>query len=113
MIYLMLLLNICMLVTGQVLWKLAVTNIVEWNSSTIFSLLVSPYFLGGAFLYALATGVWLYVLSKLPLSVAYPSQSLSYVFAAFIALLLFKETIGTSQWIGMVLIIVGVYFIAK
>ncbi|MGD6875873.1 EamA family transporter [Bacillus infantis] len=113
MVYVLLLINICCLVTGQVLWKIAVTGIDEWTASTALSLLLSPYFLGGAFLYVGATGLWLIILSKLPLSIAYPSQSISYIFGAVIAFFLFKETITVTQWTGMAVIIFGVYLIAK
>ncbi|MDQ0215263.1 multidrug transporter EmrE-like cation transporter [Oikeobacillus pervagus] len=113
MIYLMLLMNILMLVSGQILWKMAVSGITDWNVSTIFSLVISPFFLGGAALYVLATGLWLVILSKLPLSVAYPSQSLSYILGAIFAVVLFKEIVTPTQWLGMIIIMVGVFLIAK
>ncbi|MBU8881150.1 EamA family transporter [Bacillus sp. FJAT-29790] len=113
MVYVLLLINISLLVTGQVLWKIAVTNIEEWNLSTAVSLALSPYFIGGALLYVAATALWLVILSKLPLSIAYPSQSISYIFGAIIAYFIFKETITATQWAGMAVIIFGVYLIAK
>lgn len=113
MVYLLLILNILMLVTGQVLWKFAVTNIEHWSMQTAFNLVISPLFLGGAFLYVIATGLWLVILSKLPLSVAYPSQSISYILGAIVALMIFRETILPTQWLGMAVIIFGVYLVAK
>lgn len=113
MVYILLFMNILLLVSGQMLWKVAVLNIEHWNLNTITTLLLSPFFWGGAMLYVVATGLWLVVLSKLPLSVAYPSQSLSYVFGAMLAFLLFKETVTSIQWIGMMVIIFGVFLIAK
>ncbi|MFC3886484.1 EamA family transporter [Bacillus songklensis] len=113
MIYGLVLLNICVLVTGQILWKIAVSSIQEWNMQSALSLVISPFFIGGAFLYVLATGLWLVILSKLPLSVAYPFQSISYVFGAVAAYFIFKETISIQQWIGIAVIIFGVYLIAK
>lgn len=113
MVYFLLILNILMLVSGQVLWKMAVSNIEQWSISTFISLAISPYFLGGAILYIMATGIWLIILSKLPLSIAYPSQSISYVLGTIIAFVLFKETILPTQWIGMLVIILGVFLIAK
>ncbi|WP_204524885.1 EamA family transporter [Priestia abyssalis] len=113
MIYGLVLLNVCMLVTGQILWKIAVSSIQEWTIQSILSLIISPFFIGGAFLYVLATGLWLMILSKLPLSIAYPLQSISYVFGAVAAYFIFKETISTQQWVGITVIIFGVYLIAK
>lgn len=113
MVYLLLLANICMLVTGQVLWKIAVNPIHQWNVSTFVSLALSPYFLGGAVLYVIATGLWLIILSKLPLSIAYPSQSISYVFGTILAYFFFHESVQPTQWVGIIVIIFGVYLIAK
>ncbi|MEK3952559.1 MULTISPECIES: EamA family transporter [Psychrobacillus] len=113
MVYLLLLINISLLVTGQILWKLAVTGIEQWNVSTLIGVILSPLFIGGATLYVIATGIWLVILSKLPLSVAYPSQSIGYIFGAIFALFIFKETISLTQWGGMAIIIFGVYLVAK
>lgn len=113
MVYILLLINVILLVTGQVLWKIAVMGMEEWKVSTIVSLVFSPYFLGGAFLYVAATGLWLVILSRLPLSIAYPSQSISYILGAIAAFFIFKETITPTQWAGMAVIMIGVYLIAK
>lgn len=113
MVYLVLIANILLLVTGQVLWKMAVSNIDTWSLQAALRLVLSPLFIGGAALYVVATGLWLYVLSKLPLSVAYPSQSMSYILAAVLALVLFRETVQPMQWVGMLVIMFGVYLVAK
>lgn len=113
MVYLLLLCNVLLLVSGQVLWKIAVTGIETWNFTTALKVALSPYFIGGASLYVLATAIWLVILSKLPLSVAYPSQSIGYIFGAIIAFLLFRETISPTQWAGMAVIVFGVYLVAK
>lgn len=113
MVYLLLLCNVLLLVSGQVLWKIAVTGIESWNFTTALKVAFSPYFIGGATLYVVATAIWLVILSKLPLSVAYPSQSIGYIFGAIIAFLLFRETISPTQWAGMAVIVFGVYLVAK
>ena len=113
MVYLLLLCNVLLLVTGQVLWKMAVTGIEAWSLSVAFKVILSPLFIGGASLYVIATGIWLVILSKLPLSVAYPSQSIGYIFGAIVALLIFRETILPTQWAGMAVIVLGVYLVAK
>lgn len=113
MVYLLLLINVSLLVSGQILWKMAVTGIEQWSVSTIIGVILSPLFIGGATLYVIATGIWLVILSKLPISVAYPSQSIGYVFGAVLALFIFRETISPTQWCGMAVIIFGVYLVAK
>ncbi len=111
--YILLLLNIVLLVSGQILWKIGVEDISQWNIGVIKILIGSPYIIGGCFLYVFAVISWLYIISKLPFSVAYPCQSLSYVLGVFIAYFLFKENIQFTQWLGVIVVILGVYLIVK
>ncbi|MGE8080456.1 EamA family transporter [Peribacillus loiseleuriae] len=113
MVYLLVAINIIFLVSGQFLWKHAVSGVTNWSASVFIQVIFSPFFIGGAVLYVIATGLWLVIISKLPLHVAYPIQALCYVLAAVVSYLVFKENISTNQWIGILIIIFGVYFIAK
>ena len=113
MIYVLLLINIVLLVAGQTLWKLGLKGI-EFNVTPIgiFKILINPYIFGGLLIYAAATVVWLYILSKSEMSLVYPLQSLCYVAAAFVAILVFGEHIPATRWFGILLIIAGAYFVA-
>lgn len=111
--YLLLIMNVLLLVSGQMLWKIGAAPISTWSASTIIYLIKSPYFIGGGMLYVIATFIWMYVISKMPFSIAYPFQSLSYVLGVLAAYFLFKEQVAPNQWIGLVVIIIGVYLIAK
>jgi drug/metabolite transporter (DMT)-like permease len=113
MVYLLLLLNVILLVSGQMLWKIGASSINEWGFQTIIYLLRSPYFIGGGVLYVFATFIWMYIISKMPFSVAYPIQSLSYALGVIMAYFIFKEQVDMSQWLGVLVIIFGVYLIAK
>lgn len=113
MYYIILLCNVCLLVTGQLLWKVAVQGITEWNMSAVWKVIFSPYFIGGGLLYVIATAVWIFIISKVPFSVAYPLQSFGYVLGMIAAYVVFKESINPTQWFGAALIILGAYFIAK
>lgn len=111
--YILLIINILLLVGGQMLWKSAVDSIGYWNINTMLTLIWSPKVIGGIALYGIATLLWLYILSKLPFSIAYPFQSLSYVLGVLMAALLFQEHVDWQQWLGVVVIIFGVFLIAK
>jgi drug/metabolite transporter (DMT)-like permease len=113
MTYFLLLINVFLLVGGQMLWKVGASSINEWGVGTIFYLLRSPFFIGGGLLYVIATFIWMYVISKMPFSVAYPIQSLSYALGVIMAYFLFKEQVDLTQWLGVLVIIFGVYLIAK
>jgi drug/metabolite transporter (DMT)-like permease len=100
--------NILLLVIGQFIWK---TGMQRLGDFTIINLLTSYYVWGGVALYAIATVLWLKVLSLAPLSVAYPLQSIAYVLGIVVAYLLLGENIPITRWIGGIIIIIGVYFI--
>jgi undecaprenyl phosphate-alpha-L-ara4N flippase subunit ArnE len=61
----------------------------------------------------LATLLWLYILKHFDFSVAYPLTSISYLIGMFAAIFVFHEAIPYTRWIGVVLIMVGVFFVTK
>lgn len=115
MIYLLVLIQVCLLVTGQTLWKIGIDKFGSITLQNIFKLLFTPYVFGGLIVYGIATILWLYIISiaKDKFSVVYPLGSLAYVLGVVIAMLIFKETIPYTRWIGVSLILLGAFFIAK
>ncbi|WP_042350886.1 EamA family transporter [Bacillus massiliigorillae] len=111
--YVLLFMNILLLVGGQWCWKLALEGKVISGLQDILGLLLNPMFISGIGMYGIGTIIYVLVLSKLPLSVAYPLQSIAYVLGMFLAWMVFKENITSYQWIGIVLIVCGAIFIAK
>jgi drug/metabolite transporter (DMT)-like permease len=75
--------------------------------------LCNIHILTGLFLYTVGAILWLYVLSKLELSKAYPLTSLGYVFSVIIGYLLLNESISVYRLLGIGFIIIGVYFISN
>jgi EamA-like transporter family. len=108
-----LLLNIIMLVAGQVLFKIGLSKSGGIDLLSPWKVFAEPYILAGLFLYGLATVVWFIILSRMPLSVSYPIQSLAYVAGMIAAVLIFHEKVTLTQWLGAGLIIGGVILIAK
>lgn len=108
--YLLLLGNIVLLVTGQVLFKIGLgrTGGLNW-----VKLATSPAVIGGVMLYAMATVLWFAVLTRMPLSVAYPMQAFAYVLAMVPAYFLFHESITASKVAGVAVILFGVYLLAR
>lgn len=104
--------NISCMVAGQIAWKSAVKDVTEWNLYTLYRVILSFHFILGGVLYVAATGFWLILLSKLPLSVAYPMQSLSYIIGIIAGVFLFKEVINTHQVLGVILILIGVILLS-
>ncbi|MBB3012854.1 EamA family transporter [Cupriavidus alkaliphilus] len=69
--------------------------------------------LAGLTLYVVSVGVWIVGLSRVDVSMAYPMLSLGYVVNALAAWWLFGEIIGPLRVAGILLILAGVFLIAR
>jgi len=69
--------------------------------------------LSGLSFYVLSVGVWLLVLSRVPVSFAYPMLSLGYIVNAVAAYYLFGEPLTSLRILGIFIIIAGVYLVAQ
>jgi len=63
-------------------------------------------------LYLFSTIYWTWLLAQIPLAIAYPFVSLTLVIVPCLAWALFSETLTLVNVVGIVLIIVGVAFVA-
>ena len=115
MIYVLVIIQVLMLVTGQTLWKIGMDKVGEMSFGNITQIITSPYILGGLGVYGVATLLWFYILSKAndQFSMVYPLGSLAYALGVVVALVVFKENVPLTRWIGVALILVGCVFIAK
>jgi drug/metabolite transporter (DMT)-like permease len=113
--FVLLLSNIICLVLGQTCWKIGLGNLHLHGNlfQKFFQFVFSPFIFLGFILYILATIIWMYLLSKLPLSFLYPLQSIAYVLSLFVGAFLFKEQIPVTRWIGTGVILLGVYMVVK
>jgi len=62
---------------------------------------------------ALATFLWLYILKHYEFSIAYPLTSLSFIVGMFASIFIFHEAVPFTRWIGVFLIIAGVYLVTR
>ena len=76
-------------------------------------LLQQPMVLVGLGLYAASSLLWLTVLSRAPLSVAYPMLSLGYVGVALLSRWLFAEPLSPLKVWGILLVCTGVALLAQ
>ena len=106
--------------TGQILFKKTAISITVSNDSLpipnlvdlILILIKIPYFYIALIVYALATLLWLVILQKIPLSVAYPFTALAMVIIPILSVFLFNEKLNVTYWFGAMLIISGITIIA-
>ncbi len=104
---------------GQILFKktatlLSASNKVYSNNllNTLLNAIQIPYFFLALAVYAVATFYWLYILQKIPLSLAYPFTALAMVIIPIASHYLFKEAVTNYYWIGSFLICLGIMIIS-
>lgn len=100
---------------GQLVFKAALRSTGELNLSLEMYLwfLSNPLLLLGLGIYGLSAMLWLLTLMRAELSFAYCFLSLSYLIVILGGGLLFHEEISATRLSGLVLIIVGIFIIAR
>lgn len=112
---LFLLANLLVSVAAQFLLKRGMLELggFELSEGWLYMLeMINPLIVGGLLLYASGTVLWLLCLRKLELSFAYPAGTLQYLLIFMGAWLWFDEQISLLRVAGMVVICVGVFFLA-
>ena len=77
-----------------------------WNMA--LSVFTNMYLLSGMFSYGISIVLWMIVLSKVNVSLAYPFLSIGYVVTAVLAYLIFKEPLTVQKILGIAIICLGV-----
>lgn len=72
-----------------------------------------PHILGGIACYVVSVVVWIMALSRVEVSIAYPMLSIGYILNALAAWYLFGEAVTPTRLVGIGIIIVGVYVVAR
>ena len=67
----------------------------------------------GLICYAVSVVVWILALSRVDVSIAYPMLSMGYIVNAVAASQLFNEPMGMGKVIGIGIIMLGVYVLAR
>ena len=104
-----------LLAGGQVSFKLAVEKITKFQFTPAYfaDILTNWWLLASGIMLISATVLWAYILKYFPFSVAYPITAFAYVFGMLAAILIFNESVPFTRWIGVGLIVLGAFFIAK
>ena len=105
---------------GQLLFKKTAVTLLEFNYKLktfvihefIINLIKIPYFFIAILIYASATFFWLFILQKIPLSLAYPFTAMAMVIIPILSMLLFNEKLDINYWFGACLIVLGILVIS-
>ncbi|PXX72980.1 undecaprenyl phosphate-alpha-L-ara4N flippase subunit ArnE [Pseudomonas sp. NFPP07] len=110
---LLLLLAACLLTClGQIAQKFAVES---WRGQPSGALdkLRSPWLWLALASLGLGLLVWLLVLQRVEVGIAYPMLSLNFVLITLIARFVFHETIDRRHWLGVALVLAGVLLLSR
>lgn len=94
---------------GQLLFKLAADRAAAVGSGESFwrAVLTSPMFFASVFLYAALTLLWVWILSRVELSKAYPFVVLALVVTPLFAAYFFSEKLNVWYFLSLGLILGG------
>ena len=115
----LLLIAMCLAVTGELLLKSGMNRHGELNVSlstlvpTTIKLFTSPFVLGGFVFVFSGALFWLAVLSRWDLSLAYPLLSISYIIGMVASVVFLGEKVTLVRALGVLVIIVGVFLISR
>jgi len=107
-------------VVGQISLKMGMERLGSLDLSgpanitqTAFYVFTAPLVLLGLGFYGLGAVVWLAVLSRLDVSLAYPLLALNFVLVPLLAWLILGEQVPSGRWFGVAIVLVGVTIISR
>lgn len=117
-VVLIILIAVLLAVIGQIFVKrgLNLLGTIDFSSGlfiTYVKIFLSPLVLIGSIIYTISIFFWIYSLSKVDLSFAFPFLSFSYVLIILVSWLILGENIPLLRWIGVLVICVGVFLISR
>jgi len=91
------------------------THITNLHDGLVFftKIFTNITVLGGIVLYFISTLIWIFLLTKLPISFVQPILALTYVLTPVLAIVFLNEHIPVMRWFGIMVIVVGVFVVAR
>jgi multidrug transporter EmrE-like cation transporter len=81
------------------------------GGSLVLAAATTPWVIGGLAVFAISAVAWLGVLSRVPLSVAYPFNALGYIVILSASILLLHERANLYTWAGSLLVVAGLIIV--
>ena len=115
LLILLIILQSVVLVAAQTFLKISVELFgkFSWSWQYFKTVFTTWQFAASGICALSAMFIWMYVLKKYEFSVAYPLLSISYVIGLLSAHFIFHEAVPLTRWIGLVIVMIGVFFIVK
>jgi multidrug transporter EmrE-like cation transporter len=114
----LLVISVSFSIAGQLTLKAAMDRVGRIGSAeiaaagdTLSRAMKEPRLWLGLFLFGISAIFWLVVLSRVPLSVAYPLVGVSYILIVLLGRFALNETVPVLRWIGVLVVAAGIAII--
>ena len=102
----------CLLLSAAASYFLKLGAMSEFGKGDLVAIAMNPMTVLGAICYAATFGLYALALQKVPLSLAQPViTGGASVVTAMLSVMLLKESMGITNWLGLLLVCAGVYFL--
>lgn len=108
-----------LITTGQVLWKIGLQKIGGFYLAeksileNIIRIVFNGWIFSGFVVYALATGFFMWLLSKFDISLVIPITSVAFIYSLLAGYWIFHENISPMRIVGVIFIIFGVFLVVR
>lgn len=116
--YILILFSVCLSAFSQVILRYGMTRpaiIDAMNAggiSTAIEIARSPFVVLGLGAYGAGAVVWLFVLSRIPVSFAYPFVALGIVLTTVVGATILSERVSLTSSLGVMMIVAGIGMVA-
>lgn len=111
--------SICMSSTAHVFFKrgtMILKHIPLVNNnllSKVFTITTNPWVISGMTMHVCALAIWLWALSRVEITFAYPFLAIGFVLVSLMAYFWLGEQMPFLRIVGMLIIVIGIFFISK
>ena len=108
-----------LITTGQVLWKIGLQKIGGFYMAeksiveNFFRIIFNGWIFSGFVVYAIATGFFMWLLSKFEISLVIPISSVAFIYSLMAGYWIFHETISPLRIVGVLCIVFGVFLVVR
>lgn len=98
---------------GQVLFKLGAEQTRRIDGGLVAKVMLNLPLMGAFAWYGLTSLLWVYILTRAPLSQVYPFSILGAALTPILAVLLFRESLGLQAWLGYAVMLAGFVLVMR